>query len=81
MDKRTNFAGKMQVFLPTPPSGGLFAFSGDGLVPSKPLCLSDAYEERFMKRLKISEGQPSPSSLGSIYGSVALTIRYSVNGA
>ena len=29
-------AGKMQVFLPTPPSGGLFAFSGDGLVPSKP---------------------------------------------
>ena len=25
-----------------------------------------------MKRLKISEGQPSPSSLGSIYGSVAL---------
>ena len=28
-------AGKMQVFLPTPTSGGLFAFSGDGLVPSK----------------------------------------------
>ena len=32
----------------------------------------DAYEERFTKRLKISEGQPSPSSFGSIYGSVAL---------
>ena len=29
-------AGKMQVFLPTSPSGGLFAFSGDWLVPSKP---------------------------------------------
>ena len=36
MDEGTSFAGKMQVFLPTPPSGGFFAFSGDGLVPSKP---------------------------------------------
>ena len=36
MEEGTSFAGKMQVFLPTPPSGGLFAFSGDGLVPSKP---------------------------------------------
>ena len=36
--------------------------------------MSDAYEERFTKRLKISEGQPSPSSIGQIYGSVALTV-------
>ena len=36
MDEGTSFAGKMQVFPPTQPSGGLFAFSGDGLVPSKP---------------------------------------------
>ena len=58
----TIFAGKMQFLLQTPPSGGLFAFSGDGLVPSKPqlpcwwenatLCLSDGYEERFTIRLK-----------------------------
>ena len=35
MDEGTSFAGKMKVFLPTPPSGGLFAFSGDGLVSLK----------------------------------------------
>ena len=34
MGEGTSCAG-MQVFLPTPSSGGLLAFSGDGLVPSK----------------------------------------------
>ena len=36
MDEGTTFAGKMQVFLPTPRSGGLFAVLEDGLIPSKP---------------------------------------------
>ena len=38
MDEGTSFAGKMQVFLPAPPSGELFAFSGDGLKYDQKLC-------------------------------------------
>ena len=39
------------------------------------VCLSGAYSTRkdFQKGLKISEGPPSPSSLGRVCGSVALT--------
>ena len=62
MDDTDSFVGKMQAFLPTPSSGGKFAFSVDWLVPSKAqlalmirkcnVVFAYDYKERFTERLK-----------------------------
>ena len=59
-------ARKMQAFLPAPLSGGLFASTGDGLLPSSPNCPNDEKMQKYLclmlmrkdlrKGSKISEG-------------------------